>query len=65
VQRIVEYAKSEGLKRISGQALQENSAMLNICRKLDFAAKSDAADHTSLRCDTGIKSHLKTIGESR
>src|ERR1700674_4674731 len=43
---IIEYAKSEGLKRISGQVLQENSAMLNMCRELGFAVKSDASDHT-------------------
>jgi acetyltransferase len=44
MQLIIEYAKSEGLKRISGQVLQENSAMLNMCRELGFAVKSDAAD---------------------
>jgi acetyltransferase len=43
---IIEYAKSEGLKRISGQVLQENSAMLNMCRELGFSVKSDVADHT-------------------
>jgi acetyltransferase len=43
---IIEYAKSEGLKRISGQVLQENSAMLNMCRELGFAVKSDSTDHT-------------------
>jgi acetyltransferase len=46
MQLIIEYAKSEGLKRISGQVLQENSAMLNMCRELGFAVKSDASDHT-------------------
>ena len=44
MQLIIEYAKSEGLKRISGQVLQENSAMLNMCRELGFAVKSDATD---------------------
>jgi acetyltransferase len=46
MQLIIEYAKSEGLKRISGQVLQENSAMLNMCRELGFAVKSDASDYT-------------------
>jgi acetyltransferase len=46
MQLIIEYAKSEGLKRISGQVLQENSAMLNMCRELGFAVKSDVADYT-------------------
>jgi acetyltransferase len=46
MQLIIEYAKSEGLKCISGQVLQENSAMLNMCRELGFAVKSDASDYT-------------------
>jgi acetyltransferase len=46
MQLIIEYAKSEGLKRISGQVLQENGVMLNMCRELGFVLKSDAADHT-------------------
>jgi acetyltransferase len=46
MQLIIEYAKSEGLKRISGQVLQENAVMLNMCRELGFVLKSDAADHT-------------------
>ena len=53
MQLIIEYARSEGLKRISGQVLQENSAMLNMCRELGFAAKSDAADHTL--CDVTLE----------
>jgi acetyltransferase len=53
MQLIIEYAKSEGLKRISGQVLQENSAMLNMCRELDFSVKSDAADHTL--CDVTLE----------
>ncbi len=44
MQLIIEYAKSEGLKRISGEVLQENSTMLNMCRELGFTIKSDAAD---------------------
>jgi acetyltransferase len=46
MQLIIEYAKSEGLKRISGEVLQENSAMLNMCRELGFMVKSDVSDHT-------------------
>jgi RimJ/RimL family protein N-acetyltransferase len=44
MQLIIEYAKSEGLSRISGQVLQENSTMLNMCRELGFTVKSDAVD---------------------
>jgi RimJ/RimL family protein N-acetyltransferase len=44
MQLIIEYAKSEGLKRIVGQILQENSVMLKMCRELGFEIKTDAAD---------------------
>jgi acetyltransferase len=57
MQFIIEYAKSEGLKRISGQVLQENAVMLNMCRELGFALKSDAADHAV--CNVTLK--LKSI----
>jgi GNAT superfamily N-acetyltransferase len=42
MQLIIEYAKSEGLKQISGQILQENSIMLKMCRELGFKALTDA-----------------------
>jgi acetyltransferase len=41
---IIEYAKSEGLSRIDGQILQENSVMLKMCRELGFEVKTDAED---------------------
>lgn len=44
MQLIIEYAKSEGLKRITGQVLQENSAMLKMCRELGFEVKTDAME---------------------
>ena len=53
MQMIIEYAKSEGLKRISGQVLQENSVMLNMCRDLGFAVKSDADEPTL--CDVTLE----------
>ena len=46
MQLIIEYAKSEGLKRISGQVLQENAVMLKMCRELGFEVNTDAADHS-------------------
>jgi acetyltransferase len=52
MQLIIEYAKSEGLKRISGLVLQENAVMLNMCRELGFALKSDPADRTI--CDVTL-----------
>jgi RimJ/RimL family protein N-acetyltransferase len=44
MQMIIEYAKSDGLKRISGQILQENTVMLKMCRELGFEIKTDADD---------------------
>jgi acetyltransferase len=44
MQLIIEYARSEGLKRIAGQILQENSVMLKMCRELGFEVKTDAED---------------------
>jgi acetyltransferase len=53
MQLIIEYAKSEGLKRISGQVLQENSVMLKMCRDLGFAVKSDVEDQAL--CDVTLE----------
>jgi acetyltransferase len=44
MQLIIEYAKSEGLKRTVGQILQENAIMLKMCRELGFEIKTDAED---------------------
>ena len=44
MQLIIEYAKSEGLSRIDGQILQENSVMLKMCRELGFGSETDAED---------------------
>jgi RimJ/RimL family protein N-acetyltransferase len=44
MQLMIEYAKSEGVKRIEGQILQENAVMLKMCRELGFEVKTDPAD---------------------
>ena len=44
MQLIIEYAKSEGLKQMSGEILQENAVMLKMCRELGFKVKTDAED---------------------
>ena len=41
MQLIIDYAKSEGLKTISGDVLQENIVMLEMCRQLGFEVKPD------------------------
>jgi acetyltransferase len=53
MQLIIEYAKSEGLKAISGDVLAENTIMLAMCRSLGFEVKSDPAEHDI--CDVRLK----------
>jgi acetyltransferase len=45
MQLIIEYAKSEGLKTISGDVLTENTVMLEMCRHLGFEVKADPVEH--------------------
>ena len=45
MQMIIEYARSEGLKVISGDVLAENTVMLAMCRSLGFEVKSDPVEH--------------------
>jgi acetyltransferase len=44
MQLIIEYARSEGLKVISGDVLQENIVMLEMCRNLGFEVKADPVE---------------------
>jgi GNAT superfamily N-acetyltransferase len=44
MQLIIEYARSEGLIRLCGQVLHENSIMLKMCRELGFKVVTDAED---------------------
>lgn len=53
MQMIIEYAKSENLKRISGEVLQENTTMLTMCRQLGFTVKSDSAEPSL--CNVSLK----------
>jgi acetyltransferase len=41
MQRIIEYARSEGLSSIEGQVLNENSSMLRMCADLGFSIAQD------------------------
>ena len=53
MQLIIEYAKSEGLKTISGNVLMENTVMLEMCRHLGFEVKADSVEHDI--CDVRLK----------
>ena len=46
MQLLIHYARSEGLKRLSGQVLAENSTMLQMCRDLGFKVTADPDDHS-------------------
>ncbi|MBO0752609.1 MAG: bifunctional acetate--CoA ligase family protein/GNAT family N-acetyltransferase [Bradyrhizobiaceae bacterium] len=43
---ILEYARAEGLRRIEGQVLRENTTMLAMCAELGFHAAPDRDDPT-------------------
>jgi acetyltransferase len=45
MQMMIEYARSEGLKVISGDVLAENTVMLAMCHSLGFEVKSDPVEH--------------------
>jgi acetyltransferase len=53
MQLIIEYARSEGLKMISGDVLRENAIMLEMCRNLGFEIKTDPVDPGI--CDVRLK----------
>jgi len=41
---MISYARAEGLKRVEGQILRENTIMLRMCRELGFRIENDASD---------------------
>ncbi|MDN5004660.1 GNAT family N-acetyltransferase [Bradyrhizobium sp. GCM10027634] len=53
MQLIIDYAKSEGLKTISGDVLKENVVMLEMCRQLGFEVKQDPNEPDI--CDVRLK----------
>lgn len=44
MQLLIEYAKGEGLKSLSGEVLRDNTTMLTMCRELGFDINSDPRD---------------------
>jgi acetyltransferase len=57
MQLIIEYAKSEGLKTISGDVLKENTVMLEMCRHLGFEVKADPVEHGICNVTLRLISH--------
>jgi hypothetical protein len=46
--RLLAFAASEGYRRVHGGVLSENQKMLDLCRDLGFALKSDKAPGVTL-----------------
>jgi acetyltransferase len=44
MQHIIDYARAEGLKRIQGQILRENTVMIRMCKELGFVVQDDPDD---------------------
>jgi acetyltransferase len=44
MQTMIEYARSEGLRRIEGQVLRDNTTMLKMCDELGFTIEPDPED---------------------
>ena len=44
MEQIIDYARHEGLKRIHGDVLAENTVMLKMCRELGFDVRDDGED---------------------
>jgi acetyltransferase len=44
MQRIIDYARSQGIRRLHGDVLADNRPMLQICRALGFKQKRDTDD---------------------
>ena len=61
MQRCIDFARAEGLQRIDGFVLRENSEMLKMCRELGFVAsfEAGAADvvNVSLNLDAASQNH--------
>jgi RimJ/RimL family protein N-acetyltransferase len=56
MQRIIEYARAEGLQEIHGEVLPENTTMLTMCEELGFHIADDPTERgikrVTLRLDT-------------
>ncbi|MCC6780878.1 MAG: bifunctional acetate--CoA ligase family protein/GNAT family N-acetyltransferase, partial [Hyphomicrobiales bacterium] len=52
---IIEYARSEGLARIEGQVLNENTTMLEMCRELGFVVGTDMHDRDTSHVQLALR----------
>jgi acetyltransferase len=56
MQKLIRYAKSEGLKTLHGAVLRENAGMLNMCRDLGFTQQRDPDDSQVVKVDLDLAS---------
>lgn len=52
IELVIEYARSIGLQRVVGQVLQENRAMIEMCRELGFSVANSRVDRGT--CDVSL-----------
>jgi len=53
MQRVIDYAKEKGLRRVYGDVLVENAAMLQMCAELGFYAEDMGPDIRRVVLDLG------------
>jgi acetyltransferase len=46
MQLIIAYARAQAIRSVHGQVLQENAAMLDMCRNLGFQVKPDSQERS-------------------
>jgi len=51
MQRVIDYAKEKGLRRVYGDVLAENTAMLQMCTELGFREQDMGSDTTRVILD--------------
>jgi acetyltransferase len=54
MQRIIEYARTVGLRRVHGQVLSENTTMLRMCAELGFHIEDDPGGKGIKRVTLGL-----------
>jgi acetyltransferase len=57
MQLIIEYARSEGLRTISGEVLRQNTVMLEMCRELGFEARTDPEERNIANVKLTLAGH--------
>lgn len=65
MQMLIEYATKEGLKRISGEVLQENEVMLRMCRQLGFDVRPNKEDSSTCDVTLELRADLTNGGCSK